>query len=106
MIAWSVLKRNLKFVPCFKKGKLEYFLSPRSVATLDSDNSEIESEKSDVETERESETVENLDLEKGIHFEPYIPVVEEEESNGPTPARRKWVCCTWCLTWWIPVRFF
>ncbi|KAJ3168219.1 hypothetical protein HDU88_001658 [Geranomyces variabilis] len=25
-----------------------------------------------------------------------------EEENRITPARRKWVCCTWLMTWWIP----
>lgn len=58
---------------------------------------------SDVET-GDSKNLENVDLEKGIQFEPYIPVVEEEDSKGISPGRRKWVCCTWCLTWWIPVK--
>jgi len=30
---------------------------------------------------------------------------EVEKKKGPTPARKKWVCLTWCLTWWIPVIF-
>ncbi|KAJ3080887.1 hypothetical protein HK102_002745 [Quaeritorhiza haematococci] len=25
-----------------------------------------------------------------------------DESKKTTPARRKWICCTWSLTWWIP----
>jgi hypothetical protein len=63
-----------------------------------------ESDNSVAETEGASENVENMDLEKGIFFEPYIPVAEEEDTETKiTPARRKWVCCTWCLTWWIPV---
>ncbi len=44
-----------------------------------------------------------MDLEKGILFEPHIPVDEEEERPKVSPARRKWVCCTWALTWYIPV---
>ena len=77
----------------------------RSEHSLDnSDLSENESERSDVEAGTESE---NVDLEKGIFFEPYIPVAEEEQpDSGITPARRKWVCCTWFLTWWIPVRHY
>ena len=27
-------------------------------------------------------------------------IIEEEKSTSS--ARRKWVCCTWLLTWWIP----
>jgi chitin synthase len=34
------------------------------------------------------------------------PQVQKEVAKKPkekmTAARCKWVCCTWCLTWWIP----
>ena len=26
----------------------------------------------------------------------------EIEEQSESSMRRKWVCCTWCLTWWIP----
>ncbi|ORX93498.1 hypothetical protein K493DRAFT_338238 [Basidiobolus meristosporus CBS 931.73] len=25
-----------------------------------------------------------------------------EEAEPPSKQRKQWVCCTWCLTWWIP----
>lgn len=42
------------------------------------------------------------DIERGLHFVPYI---DDKEPEGPaiTPARKRWVCCTWCLTWYMPV---
>jgi hypothetical protein len=53
--------------------------------------------------DRETEGGTQKDIEKGLYFTPHIE--QEEESTVPkiTPARKKWVCCTWFLTWWIPV---
>ena len=81
------------------------FFIQRSVSTGEFEFSEEDSEQSESDSVEPEEIKENIDLEKGIFFEPYIPVDDEEEENKSkiSPARRKWMCCTWCLTWWMPV---
>ncbi|KAI8920098.1 chitin synthase-domain-containing protein [Powellomyces hirtus] len=44
------------------------------------------------------------DVERGIKDRAQTETLIEEEQRS-SPARRKWVCCTWMLTWWIPPFF-
>ena len=71
------------------------------IASLASSDTEGESDYS-IEDDVSETELSRQDLEKGLLFDPYIPTEEEEEKPKVTPARRKWICCTWCLTWWMP----
>ena len=51
------------------------------------------------------------DLETGLLSKSLSPkgfgttYVDAEETVGMSSARRKWLCCVWSLTWWIPTVF-
>jgi hypothetical protein len=42
------------------------------------------------------------DEQSELPLDALVAVEEEEDSDKMSSARRSWLCCTWCLTWWVP----
>ncbi len=78
-------------------------LSDKSGDYAESSFSGDESEAFSDFVDDEPEEQQQPDIERGLHF---VPFIDDKEPERPdvTPARKRWVCCTWCLTWYMPVR--
>ncbi|KAI9100977.1 chitin synthase-domain-containing protein [Phlyctochytrium arcticum] len=56
----------------------------------------------DIESEADGPDQLDMDM-KYVNLEQERLEAEERESRKPTTgARKRWLCCTWLLTWWIP----
>ena len=103
----KLIKKNVESIP-FQDSFSDSFND------LDSDsNSELDmSIKSDIENPSSLSRAQHLQniqreqKERKEREEDLESVDELDKKPTLSPARRKWLCCTWFLTWYIPVSFY